>query len=288
MAYVSKTFAAYGLVILTGPLCLKAAAQDYVDLEAEQANQSARSYPATSYGANSAPAGTAVTPPPRSIAPAGGQNQNLGQLFLQIQQLQQDVMRLNGLVEEQGYELRKLKEQSLERYVDLDNRLSAAAGGATVVAGSQGAAEEVSPVVTPPPAGNSAGQAVEKPGEGEAYRAAYALVRGQQFDDAVEAFRQFLRDYPDGKYAPNAHYWLGELYLVIDPQDLESSRQAFTLLVTTYPDNPKVPDALYKLGKVHFLKGNRERAREYLDGVIQGYADTSAARLARDFIAENY
>ena len=75
---------------------------------------------------------------------------------------------------------------------------------------------------------------------------------------------------------------------MIQPQDLESSRQAFTLLVTTYPDNPKVPDALYKLGKVHFLKGNRERAREYLDGVIQGYADTSAARLARDFIAENY
>ena len=287
MANVSKTFAACGLVILAGPLCLKAAAQDYIDLEAEKANQAARSYPATSYGANSAPAGTAVAPPPRTIAPAGGQNQNLGQLFLQIQQLQQDVMRLNGLVEEQGYELRKLKEQSLERYVDLDKRLSAAAGGATVVAGSESAVDEVSPVVTPTPAGN-AGQAVEQPGEGEAYRAAYALVRGQQFDDAVQAFRQFLRDYPDGKYAPNAHYWLGELYLVIEPQDLESSRQAFTLLVTTYPDNPKVPDALYKLGKVHFLKGNRERAREYLDGVIQGYADTSAAWLARDFIAENY
>ena len=288
MAYVSKTFAACGLVILAGPLCLKAVAQDYVDLEAEQAGQPARSYPATSYGTNSAPAGAAVAPPPRSIAPAGGQNQNLGQLFLQIQQLQQDVMRLNGLVEEQGYELRKLKEQSLERYVDLDKRLSAAAGGATVVAGSQNEGDEAAPVVTPPSAAARSGQAAEQPGEGEAYRAAYALVRGQQFDDAVQAFRQFLRDYPDGKYAPNAHYWLGELYLVIQPQDLESSRQAFTLLVTSYPDNPKVPDALYKLGKVHFLKGNRERAREYLEGVIQGYADTSAARLARDFIAENY
>jgi tol-pal system protein YbgF len=128
----------------------------------------------------------------------------------------------------------------------------------------------------------------EQPGEGEAYRAAYALVRGQQFDQAVEAFHQFLRNYPDGRYAPNAHYWLGELYLVVQPQDLEASRQAFTLLVTQYPDNAKVPDALYKLGKVHFLKGSREKAREYLDGVARGYPDSSAANLARDFVAENY
>ena len=52
--------------------------------------------------------------------------QNLGNLFYQIQQLQQEVMRLNGKVEEQANELRKVKEQSLERYVDLDKRLSGA------------------------------------------------------------------------------------------------------------------------------------------------------------------
>jgi TolA-binding protein len=51
-----------------------------------------------------------------------------------------------------------------------------------------------------------------------------------------------------------------------------------------------VPDALYKLGKVHFLKGNRERAREFLDRVVRDYgnSNSSAARLAREFIAENY
>ena len=38
--------------------------------------------------------------------------------------------------------------------------------------------------------------AAEQAGEGEAYRAAYALVRGQQFDQAVRAFKQFLQDYP--------------------------------------------------------------------------------------------
>jgi tol-pal system protein YbgF len=299
MGYLSKLLVAGGLVALTGPLCFQAAAQDYIDVEAERAEQAARtappdpygvkpaqSYPATSYGVNSAPAGSPVVT--GAAAPGAAQNESLGRLYLQIQQLQQDVMRLNGIVEEQAHELRKLKEQSLERYVDLDKRLGAMAGGATVVAGSQGGASASVPDALPPVNSARSGPVAEQPGEGEAYRAAYALVRGQQFDQAVDAFHQFLRNYPDGRYAPNAHYWLGELYLVVQPQDLEASRQSFTLLVTQYPDNPKVPDALYKLGKVHFLKGNREKAREYLDGVAKGYPDSSAAKLARDFVAENY
>ena len=35
MANISKALVAGGLVILTGPLCLQALAQDYVDVEAE-------------------------------------------------------------------------------------------------------------------------------------------------------------------------------------------------------------------------------------------------------------
>ncbi len=214
-------------------------------------------------------------------AQTGGQD--LGNLFYQLQQLQQEVMMLNGKVEEQAYELRNLKEQSLERYVDLDKRI---AGGAA--AASAAPVSNTTVVVAKPATGNS--NVAEQAGEGEAYRSAYALVRTQKFNDATAAFKQFLRDYPAGKYAPNAHYWLGELYLVMQPADLESSRQAFTLLLSQYPDNSKAPDAMYKLGKVYFLKGNREKAREYLDRVISQYgsSSSSAVKLSRDFIAENY
>ena len=79
----------------------------------------------------------------------------------------------------------------------------------------------------------------------------------------------------------------GELYLVIDPADPEASRQSFMLLLSQYPDNAKVPDALYKLGRVHFIKGNSQRSREYLERVMREYPDSSAARLAGDFIDQN-
>ena len=96
--------------------------------------------------------------------------------------------------------------------------------------------------------------------------------------------------YPNGRYAPNAYYWLGELYLVVQPPDLEQARQSFNQLLTQYPTNSKVPDALYKLGRVHFMKGNREKSREYLDRVINEYGSTnsSAVKLAQDFIDQNF
>ena len=304
MGYLSKTLVASGLVILTGPFCLVATAQTYVDVEAERAAakagqpsgspatgtataapdpysvQPAQSYPATSYGVGAAPAAPAAAP---VGAAAGSGGQNLGNLFYQIQQLQQEVMRLNGKVEEQANELRKLKEQSLLRYVDLDRRLGSAGAAPTPMPGAAAAG-----TVAAPAAAASGG--AEEPGEAEAYRAAYALVKGQQYDSAVGAFKKFLQDYPESKYAANAHYWLGELYLVVSPQDLESSRQSFVLLLDEYPDNSKAADAMYKLGKVYFLKGNREKAREYMDRVIRDYgsSNSAAVKLAQDFIAENY
>lgn len=323
---VGKALAVSGLVLVAGLFSAVASAQDYIDVEAERRAreqerqevqkgdtdqqapslsrdpfgvQPAQSYPTTSYGVNSAPAGEGfdqgegVSPLPVQAGPqAGGGGGNVGQLLMQVQQLQQEIMRLNGKVEEQAHELRTLKDQSLERYVDLDRRVSAlTTGGEPADAGAAGglataaAAGDDTPTLS-----TGASSAKEQPGEADAYRSAYALVRGQQFDQAADAFNQFLRKYPSGRYAPNAHYWLGELYLVVQPADLEASRQAFTLLLDEYPDNAKVPDAMYKLGRVHYMKGNRDRAREYLDRVIRDYGDSdnAAARLAQEFIDENY
>jgi tol-pal system protein YbgF len=266
-----------------------AQAQDYIDLEAERRGaQPPPAGGARSYGLGDAPTAPSTNTLPPPPAPAAD---NIGGLFNQVQQLQQEVMRLNGIVEQQAYELKQLKEQTLERYLDIDRRLAAGGGvapgpGATTGApgGSSPAAQPSVAAARPPGSGR---ESAEQPGEGEAYRAAYALVRGQEFDAAIDAFNTFLRNFPDGRYAPNAHYWLGELYLAIDPADPEAARQSFTLLLNEYPQDAKVPDALFKLGRVQYIKGNPQRAREYLERVIREYPDSRAARLAGDFIDQN-
>ncbi|MEQ9395701.1 tol-pal system protein YbgF [Haliea sp.] len=308
MPYFSKALLANGLALAVGPFCFLATAyaQDYIDVEAERAAaaanpssstsvQPAQSYPVTSYGIGSAPAAPALQGE-SPAAPVGSASGNAGQLLLKVQQLQQEVMRLNGLVEEQAHELRTLKAQSLERYIDLDRRLGLLAGGSVEslpeateqlsasAPAAEPAAPRSSPIAVAPPAAEA------QPGEAQAYQAAYALVRSQQFNQAVTAFQQFLQDYPSGRFTPNAHYWLGELYLVTSPPDPEAARQSFMLLLDMYPQDSKVPDALFKLGRIHYTKGNRERAREFLDRVISefGSSNSAAVKLAQDFISENY
>jgi tol-pal system protein YbgF len=313
MSYFSKLLLANGLTLAVGPFCFLASAQaqDYIDVESERAAaatnpsssaavQPAQSYPVTSYGVGAAPAAPVVQGE-SPVSPVGSNSgANPGQLLLQVQQLQQEVMRLNGLVEEQAHELRTLKAQSLERYIDLDRRLGLLAGGtgepvaevsvatAPPPASAPAAADTVAPRSSPVAAAPSAAEA--QPGEAQAYQAAYALVRSQQFNQAATAFRQFLQDYPAGRFTPNAHYWLGELYLVTSPPDQEAARQSFMLLLDMYPQDSKVPDALFKLGRIHYTKGNRERAREFLDRVINefGTSNSAAVKLAQDFISENY
>lgn len=267
-------------------------AQEYVDVEAERRaaaqaplEEAPTVTPATSYTGIQPYSGSTIVaqPPTETAAPITGTDS--GSLMLRVQQLESDVRRLNGLLEEATQALRLLEAQSLERYVDLDRRL---ASGVAVeldeTAGSESmlstnAASETS----------AAGRAVEvQEGEEAAYRSAYELVREREFDDAVAAFTAFLADFPFGRYAPNAHYWLGELYLVLDPPDPELARQNFKLLLDQYPADPKVPDALYKLGRVQFIKGNRQRSKEYLDEVIREYPSHAAAQLARQFLLENF
>ena len=208
-------------------------------------------------------------------------------LALRVQQLEEEIRRLNGLVEEQASLLMRLQDQSLERYVEMDRRLAAigTVDSSVVIEGDE-ETDSPAPDDTVPSVNVPVAVAEVQPGEREAYQSAYGLVRERQFEAAVDAFNTFLASYPFGRFAPNAHYWLGELYLVIEPVDPESARQNFQLLLDQYPNDRKVPDALYKLGRVHALKGNVDRSKEYLNQVIADYGSQQhpAAQLAKDFL----
>ena len=126
-----------------------AATQDYIDVEAErEAAKRAAVGSASSETGTTTPAGYAVS----GVTPYAGQtvtavpittnpavssaNPNVGSLVVQLQQLQEEVMRLNGVVEQQSAEINRLKEQSLERYVDLDRRIADLARGSAAVSPS--------------------------------------------------------------------------------------------------------------------------------------------------------
>lgn len=193
----------------------------------------------------------------------GAQANQQAELYYQLQTLQQEVMELRGLVEEQAHELQRLKQQSLDNYLDLDRRVSALTTGA------------VSPLAVP-----VAGQA----SEADMYNAAYDLLKQRKIDESVAAFEAHLQAYPRGEYAGNSYYWLGEIYLLKD--DLTRAEEWFSNLLREFPDSRKVYDAQFKLGRVYHLQGREERAQELLNIVAASSSD--ASRLARQYLDENF
>lgn len=226
-------------------------------------------YPSAGYGATGAYAGGGAT------APSSAQ----GELFMQLQQLQSEVSQLRGMLEEQQNEIQRLKQESLDRYQDIDSRL---ASGAAAAPGAATGNSASAPVV--PAAGEVAQQPVSnEPADPEKeklyYDAAFEQIKNKDFATASQAFNAFLRKYPNSRYAGNAQYWLGEVSLATG--DLQGAGQAFAKVSQSYPQHAKVPDSLYKLADVERRLGNNDKAKGILREVISQYPGSSAAQLAQ-------
>ena len=228
------------------------------------------SYPPAGYGNAGSYTGAGAT------APVSAQ----GQVFMQLQQLQQEVQQLRGLLEEQQNEIQRLKQEGLERYQELDRRMAGSAAGAA--AGQNPAGTPINAGVAPvPPVPNSsiAAEPADPAKEKLYYDAAFDLIKARDFAKASQAFGGFLRKYPNSQYAGNAQYWLGEVNLA--QGDLPAAAQAFAQVSKSYPSHPKVPDSLYKLGDVELRQGNTAQAKTILQQVVSQFPGSSAAQLAQ-------
>ena len=222
------------------------------------------------------PTTNAAGPSGSGAAASGG----LADMFYRMQLLEQEIQALRGQLEEQDYEIKRLKQDQARQYRDLDRRVAAMGNApSNAVPG----ADSSEPTATP--ANGPVTTPVVATNERDAYRQAFEAMRGQQFDTSKIAFQKLIEDYPNGQYTPNAFYWLGEIFLVAD-QDTEQARQSFMQVVNLYPDHQKTPDALYKLGVVHGAMGENDTAKRFLDRVQSEYPDSSAASLARKYAAE--
>ncbi len=243
------------------------------------ANTASEAPVARSYGTDSTQVAASSGPLPPSSAVG---NSSAASMFQQFQQLESDVAELRGVIEEQSHRIEKLQNEQKEQYLDLDRRLSilmkgqpgAVAPGTT----SDGAAVATTgPATVPATTPNS---------ERGLYETAFNLTKNKRFNDAIAAFNQMLVTYPNGEYAGNAYYWLGELYLALPDPALEKSRQSFAQVVNKYPGNAKIADSMYKLGVVYHRLGDRTKALEFLTRTQSQFPGTPAAKLAQSYAAE--
>lgn len=160
---------------------------------------------------------------------------------------------------------------------------SASAGGvvlAPALAPTGGVVSAPPALATPQrPAPLSSPLSPKMKGEEAAYNGALALARGGKSGEAIQRFRAFLQEYPSGRYAPNAYYWIGES-LYAQRQYADALLQ-FKEVSTRYPRHHKTADALLKAGMTYTRMGDKENAALQYRAVVTDFPASEAARYVK-------
>ncbi len=200
--------------------------------------------------------------------------QQQSEMFLRLEQLQEELRSIRGELELHGHGLETLKRRQQEIYRDLDERigkLESAPGGAPQEEQPAGEGEEArQPEV-----------AVDAD-EQQAYQQAFAHLRKLEYPRAVSGFTEYLKSYPGGRYAPNAQYWLGEIRYVRGAY--KRAIAEYRKFVEGYPDNARVAEALLKMGLSYRELGNARAARRQFEALLERFPDSPEAEQARKYL----
>lgn len=134
-------------------------------------------------------------------------------------------------------------------------------------------------MATPAPAVASASRAASPRGEEAAYKAALNATLAGKTTEGIRLFHDFLQEYPHGRYAANADYWIGEcLYAQGKYQDALAQ---FQKVNDTYPQHHKNADALLKAGMTMSRLGDKAAAAEKYRALMAQFPNSDAAHRAR-------
>ena len=106
----------------------------------------------------------------------------------------------------------------------------------------------------------------------DAYNAVVALLERGSVSVARSGFEQFLEEYPNSEFAAGAYLHLAEIMALQDDQ-IEDAITTYRLIPDLFPDAPEVPQALFQAGLLCASIEDFERARGYLEWLVESYPD---------------
>ena len=105
------------------------------------------------------------------------------------------------------------------------------------------------------------------------------LFRASKFNEAYQAFSEYLSKYPKGKMAPNARFWLGDCYY--NQQEYELAILEYQKVIADYPNDGKAPAALLKQGLAFEKTGYNDTAKIVYDKLLREYPKSDQVEIAK-------
>ncbi len=196
----------------------------------------------------------------------------------QLDVLQTEVNELRGVTELHTHQLSQVLERQRELYKEIDRRVNEvleSTSKAAIVATTANAIDNTT--------NNTSGYS-DNLTENEAYdRALNLVLKDKRYQQAILEFKAFNKSFPKSSYAPNAHYWLGQL--LFNQGELVQANQEFLIVVDNHKESTKRPDAQLKLAMVAQKQKDTKKAIALYQQLLKEYPESTAAKLAKPRLA---
>lgn len=175
-----------------------------------------------------------------------------------------ELRKLRGQNEELTHNLLDAEKRQKDFYVDLDGRLRRFEA---VDAASADKAE------------GGKNKSDDPASENRALESAFGFYKAERYQNAVNAFQEFLSNYPQSAHVANIRYWMGNAYFVL--KDYKSSLENYRILVKEFDTHPKVAEALLNIADCQELLNDKEAAKLTLKQVAVKFPNSEAAKKAK-------
>ncbi|MEJ2637433.1 MAG: tetratricopeptide repeat protein [Calditrichia bacterium] len=132
------------------------------------------------------------------------------------------------------------------------------------------------------PAG-SAGDENASQGYKSEYERGLALFNNHQYPQALSVFEQLLAEDTNNDYSDNAQYWMGECYYAMGRY--HEAIMAFEKVFTFRYSN-KNDYAQFKIGQSYFMLGDKQRARQEFQQLLDNYPKSPLIPRAKEYLAQ--
>jgi tol-pal system protein YbgF len=186
-----------------------------------------------------------------------------------LEQMSEDFRAVRETVLDMNSRMGKLdaKLADLQNTINIIKNPPAAPPPVTGVGGT-------SPAATGQPAGPPPGMNPES-----TYTNAFRDYTSGSYDLAMQEFTDYLKYFPNTQFAPNAQYYIGDIYS--KRKDYENAIQAFDAVLEHYSENSKTAAAHYKKGEALLALGRRDAAAREFRDIVAHFSDSEVAPRAK-------
>jgi tetratricopeptide (TPR) repeat protein len=110
-------------------------------------------------------------------------------------------------------------------------------------------------------------------------------LKGSDYRQALDYFKQVLADFPDSPYVPQAYYSQGWAYY--EQGDYTQAEDSFNNLLRSFPEHMLIEDSLFRLGEIKINTGKNREAIDILETYLQKFPNSQNALKAMFYLAEN-